>query len=263
MSRSEPKLLGRLQGMNQRFRILLRKPLIQNADLILVTGDITDRGDLSSWEIFWNEVKSSKLSRKVRAIPGNHDVSYLGVSKRQSNTQSRTFTDRMKVTKGLQLCNQQTRFPWCERFLKKVAIFGLNSNHAGNTWVGNNALGTLSKGQLSRLNKLLKENAEVPSKIVLVHHSPHVPLGEREELSLDMPETDRKNLQDVCVKNNVKLILHGHLHRNMNRSLGKMKIIGAPSSTEPTDKNTVGIYSFNIGIQSNILTSKLNIVALD
>jgi len=42
--RSEPKLFGPLRGMNVAFRTILRSPQINKADVVLITGDITDRG---------------------------------------------------------------------------------------------------------------------------------------------------------------------------------------------------------------------------
>ena len=57
-ARSEPRLWGRLAGMNAAFRGLLRSEHVRRADLLLVTGDVTDRGELGSWEVFWEALAS-------------------------------------------------------------------------------------------------------------------------------------------------------------------------------------------------------------
>ena len=48
--RSEPKLPHRrLYGMNKAFATVLRSPKVQSADSILITGDVTDKGDHETW----------------------------------------------------------------------------------------------------------------------------------------------------------------------------------------------------------------------
>lgn len=266
MRRSEINPFGGLIGMNQRFRILLRTPIIQKADLILVTGDITDRGDLDSWRVFWNAIKENKISKKkVRVIPGNHDVCHLGTSRSHMKVKARELSDRAKVARGLQMGGQHTSFPWYEKFFRnKIAVFGLNSNYVGNEHAIDNGLGMFNKNQLSLLDELLKENVKVSSKIVLVHHSPHIIEGEMGRFHLEMTQADRDTLQAICLKNSVKLILHGHLHRNMDRKIKTLKIIGAPASTQPLiGTNTVNIRSFNIGKISNRITPQFNTVDLN
>ena len=48
-SRSEPRLFGKLRGMNSVFRRLLATKLVRSADRILVTGDVADTGSLAEW----------------------------------------------------------------------------------------------------------------------------------------------------------------------------------------------------------------------
>ncbi len=51
--RLEPKLPHqRLKGMNDAFRTVVQSPKIQNSDAILITGDITDKGNLTAWKRF-------------------------------------------------------------------------------------------------------------------------------------------------------------------------------------------------------------------
>ena len=55
-ARSEASLFGALKGMNDRFRRFIRCDEIQKADRVLVTGDVTDRGDIETWRLFWTEI---------------------------------------------------------------------------------------------------------------------------------------------------------------------------------------------------------------
>ena len=64
--RSEPRLPHRrLNGMNEAFRTVLRCPKVQNADSIVITGDVTDRGDHETWLRF-NEILVSAGVRERR-----------------------------------------------------------------------------------------------------------------------------------------------------------------------------------------------------
>ncbi len=63
------------RNMNANFVRILNHSSVQNADLVVVTGDITDRGELAAWNHFWSAVKKASLNRrKMLVIHGNHDV---------------------------------------------------------------------------------------------------------------------------------------------------------------------------------------------
>lgn len=88
--------------MNRSFRLLLDSRLIRQADLLMFTGDITDRGDLASWQEFSSSCLSAGVADKILVLPGNHDVCCLGArlpGKRQAYRQQ----DLMRVRRGLQL----------------------------------------------------------------------------------------------------------------------------------------------------------------
>jgi len=77
-SRSEPDLFSPLKGMNVAFRKIATSKAVQASDMVLVTGDVTDRRDIESWKGFWNTVTEAGIKGRVRVIPGNHDVCCLG-----------------------------------------------------------------------------------------------------------------------------------------------------------------------------------------
>jgi 3',5'-cyclic AMP phosphodiesterase CpdA len=48
-----------------------------DADLVLVTGDITDRGTSLSWRWFLDFVEERGLADRVLLVPGNHDLAFV------------------------------------------------------------------------------------------------------------------------------------------------------------------------------------------
>jgi 3',5'-cyclic AMP phosphodiesterase CpdA len=107
-SRSEPKLFGSLRGMNAAFRKIAKSRTLQEADLILVTGDVTDRGDIGSWLVFWEAIKKAGLEKRVLVVPGNHDMCCLGW---QLPNKKHFARDLRKVVAGLKRGSQPIRFP--------------------------------------------------------------------------------------------------------------------------------------------------------
>ncbi len=101
-SRSEPDIFSPLKGMNNAFRKIIHTKTIQNSDFILVTGDVSDRGDLESWQIFWNATDEAGLLDRTFVVPGNHDVCCLGVRMPGSRKAYRD-EDLNKARNGLNL----------------------------------------------------------------------------------------------------------------------------------------------------------------
>jgi 3',5'-cyclic AMP phosphodiesterase CpdA len=252
--RSEPRLLRPLRGMNAAFRTLLRAPEVQNADLLLVTGDVTDRGDSTSWSVFAGALGDAGLSRRVLVIPGNHDVCCLGARLPLRSGYPRA--DLARAARGLRLALKSTpasffrdspggRFPWLALPTPELAVIGMNSNNLGNLSVISNAMGAVDFFQLERLARLLWRVRDVPVKILALHHSPNIPgpatarrRGQQPFSALDraghqVPEGQRRALRLLCLSHRVRLIVHGHLHRAEDRRVNGVRVIGAPASTEP------------------------------
>lgn len=243
-SRSEARLFGKLRGMNAACRRVLAAPAVREADLVLVTGDVTDRGDLRAWQVFWDAASASGLAKKVLVVPGNHDVGCLGF---RLAWRSKAYAAQglRQAIDGLRLGNQPTRFPWAVRPDPRLVIFGLNSNNLGEfRWTGA-AGGELKYFELERLAGLLHKYRNVPVKIVALHHSPNIPeretarrrgqqpLGPLERLALQIPQDQRRALRLVCRAAGVRLILHGHVHLNEDRRVGGIRIVGTCATTEP------------------------------
>lgn len=245
-SRSEPKLFGKLKGMNDAFRkVVVSKP-VQTSDLILVTGDVTDRGDIESWKLFWNIVNEAGIRDRVRVVPGNHDVCCLGARTPMVRKQYRQ-EDMARVHKGLLIGNQPTKFPWAYVPDPRVVIFGLNSNNLGNFSAATNAMGDIGYYQLKSLAGLLHKHRDVPVKIIAMHHSPNIPeektamkrkqkvFLKHDRLAHQVPQSQRQALNLLCVTHKVRLLLHGHLHMAEDRYITGVRYVGAASSTEPIE----------------------------
>jgi plasmid stabilization system protein ParE len=64
-------------GGNRSLAALLERPELRQADAILITGDVTDRGTADSWQRFHELVAGAGLAERVVLVPGNHDLSLI------------------------------------------------------------------------------------------------------------------------------------------------------------------------------------------
>lgn len=244
-ARSEPKLFGKLTGMNASFRRLLGTKAVREAGLVLVTGDVTDSGELASWQVFWKAMKAAGLTERCLVLPGNHDVCHLGVRVVTSGPEQ-AAADLARLKAGLALGAQPVAFPFVRLFDQgRVALFGLDSTNAGNSTAVTNALGHLGFAQLEKLARLLHKHRQVPVKVVALHHSPNIPAAEtdraREQSPVhpvtrwghELPAEQRRALRLLCVTHQVRLVVHGHLHRGEDRRVNGVRMVGAPASTQP------------------------------
>jgi hypothetical protein len=64
-------------GGNRQFDRVLDSPPLHDADVILITGDVTDRGTAASWRHFLDAIDEREMSDKVIIVPGNHDIAFV------------------------------------------------------------------------------------------------------------------------------------------------------------------------------------------
>jgi len=64
-------------GGNRTLAALLERPELRQADAIVMSGDITDRGTALSWRRFRDLVEGAGLADKVVLVPGNHDLALI------------------------------------------------------------------------------------------------------------------------------------------------------------------------------------------
>jgi 3',5'-cyclic AMP phosphodiesterase CpdA len=244
-SRSEPPTFKhKLTGMNASFRKVVGSKAVQESDVVLVTGDVTDRGERKAWEVFWSAIDEAGLRGRVRVVPGNHDVCCLGARLPKTGKGYRE-SDLRKALEGMSMgFGQPESFPWVDHVEERVVIFTLNSNNLGNLTAASNAMGEIGFYQLSSFASALHRYRDVPVKILALHHSPNIPAAEVEErrglkpfnaLSRIGHQIDRDQemaLQLLCIAHRIRLVLHGHLHRLEIRRVGGVRYVGAPATTE-------------------------------
>ena len=241
--RSEPKFKNRLAGMNAACRLVLNSPEVQDCDFVLITGDVTDKGDIAAWEGLNEMLVQARLKLRTLVIAGNHDVCGLGARFGWPQLLARADLDRVRL--GLKVVGQPVRYPWAKVVDPRVVIFGLDSNNAGNWTAITNAIGRIGEKQLARFAELLAKHQGVPVKIIAVHHSPNIPKFAtairrgrtprplQYRWSMQMDKSDRRTLRSLCVASKVRLIVHGHLHEAEDRRVNGVRFVGAPATTEP------------------------------
>jgi 3',5'-cyclic AMP phosphodiesterase CpdA len=246
-SRTEPTLADRLTGMNENFRRLLRTDAIRQADLLIITGDISDNGRLEAWQQFNQALCGAGVAGKTLVVLGNHDVCELAA--RVGLPKDLKKADLARARKGLAMCRQPTKYPWAVVVAKdRVVVFGLDSNNSGNLSVVTNAVGRIGFQQLAALACLLHKHRDVPIKIVALHHSPNIPgkatsirrgrrpAGLMTRWAHEVPPEDRHGLRLLCMAHRVRLVLHGHLHSAEDRAVNGVRIVGTPATTQPVMK---------------------------
>lgn len=251
-ARSEPKLFGKLHGMNKAFINLASSSFAKESDWVLFTGDITDNGNLNAWKFFWDALEKFDLKKKSTIIPGNHDMCCLGA--RLPRTEKELIADDLKkFHDGLAIGNYTTsKYPYAIKLNEQIVIFAIDSCNKGNQTGITNAMGHIGYQQLEKLARMLYKYRDIKVKIIVLHHSPNIPsdrtalkrgleeMSEFERWGMEMPTEDRRALRLLCVAHKVRLVLHGHLHRSEDRRVNSVRYIGAPASTQPID----GKYKF-------------------
>jgi 3',5'-cyclic AMP phosphodiesterase CpdA len=230
----------RARGMNANLGRLFGHNSIREADLVLITGDISDRGELAAWNVLWSAVRQADLDLgKVLVIPGNHDAACLGLRRTRP-----TVEDLAIVRAGLEKGRQLRKLPYVRHFAGgDIAVFAVDSVNAGNLNLIDNAVGRIGFDQLAGLGRLLDEHFEVPCKLIALHHSPNIPAsatskrrGEKatpfwQRQALQIDRADRVALRLLARIFGVKAILHGHTHDNLDRRVNNVRIIGTCDAT--------------------------------
>ncbi|BBO86671.1 hypothetical protein DSCO28_72370 (plasmid) [Desulfosarcina ovata subsp. sediminis] len=243
--RSEPKLFGKLKGMNDAFHNLASNSIVRESDQILFTGDITDKGDLKAWTFFWDTLEKFNLKEKSTIIPGNHDMCCLG-ARLPKDDKKLVADDLKKFHAGLAIGNcGALKYPCTIKLNDQIVVFAIDSCNKGNTTAITNAMGHIGYQQLERFARMLYKFRDIKVKMVVLHHSPNIPsnqtatkrgvekMSELDRWGMEMPTEDRRALRLLCVAHKVRIVIHGHLHRAEDRRVNSVRYIGAPASTQP------------------------------
>jgi len=266
--RSEPRLFGKLRGMNEAFLKLAASPVARESDWILFTGDITDNGDLKAWAFFWDTLEKFNLKQKCTIIPGNHDMCCLG-ARLPKTDKARIADDLKKFYDGLVIGHcAALKYPQAIKLNDHIAVFAIDSCNKGNATALTNAMGRIGYRQLEKFARLLHKFRDYKVKIVVLHHSPNIPgnrtavhrgiekMTDLERWGREIPTQDRRALRLLCIAHKVRLVIHGHLHRAEDRRVNGVRYIGAPASTQPID-GKYAFYTYRVTPSGSKVTAEL------
>jgi 3',5'-cyclic AMP phosphodiesterase CpdA len=169
-------------------------------DAVLVTGDLTDTGADSEYELIGELLRC--LALPVYALPGNHDN-----------------RDRLREQFGLP-GSSGTPVHYAADF-GPLRVVALDSTLAG-------AVG----GERDRLAWLDAELSDAPARTTLVAmHHPPIPAGVAAWDEIGLRQADRKALGEVLRHHpQVRRLVAGHVHQAILGDLAGRSVITAPST---------------------------------
>lgn len=179
------------------FREVVTEASAHSWDLALLTGDLSQDGTPAAYEAVRDLV--APLNTSCYWVPGNHDRPAV---MNQSLDGAPFRTDRAFSVGAWRVVMLDTAVP-------------------GETH------GRLSAKELEFLNESLSAHSDAPT-LIAMHHSP-VPVGSAwlDPINLREPEAFR---QIVEAHPQVRLVLFGHVHQQVEAHWGDTKLYGCPST---------------------------------
>jgi 3',5'-cyclic AMP phosphodiesterase CpdA len=174
----------------------LRSDLVSHAlELLVITGDVTDRGRLSQFR--WARDFLRSLEIPYIMVPGNREVGFSAVWEWMlPSFAMRRYRHFFGASDQVVYHSESS----------KVVFMGLNSVHSFPSWPGTVSRETRHwlKEQASRFEDYLK---------VLFLHHPVLPVI-RSSSFWAHSLSDAGEILNICTQNGIKLILQGHKHRS-------------------------------------------------
>ncbi|MBD1557792.1 phosphodiesterase [Vibrio sp. S9_S30] len=203
---ARPNKVSNVLNTHEIFENAIKKiqrdlPMLGEIDAVLVTGDISDKGDLASYEVFKAIIDQLQLPYFV--IPGNHD-------KREPLRQC--FRQHQYLPHSGEL-------NWVHS-LRDFTLIGLDST------IPDRGEGELSKDTLAFLSDALHRQPDKPA-LVALHHPPfmsgipfmdNIRLGNSDCLARII-EQSNQDIRIVC----------GHLHNSIVCNVGGATVISSPA----------------------------------
>jgi 3',5'-cyclic AMP phosphodiesterase CpdA len=212
-------------------RAIAKEIMRQGVDHVVITGDLTNLALEAEFELA-REVVRDDLgldASRVSVVPGNHDVYTSGSEKKLRF--ANYFADYIASDLPLLAVSVPAgRFPFV-KLRGPVAIIGLSSAITRPPFV---AAGHLGRSQLHALTRILDDD-EVRKRtpIIAIHHPIHNPPS-RLKAALE-GLSDAAELNEILQRVPRGLVLHGHLHRRVQRELlttgGSLASVGATSAS--------------------------------
>jgi len=218
-------------------------------DHIAVTGDLTHLGLPAEFKKAQMWLQSLGTPDRVTVVPGNHDT-YV---RSDWNETFAWWLDYMVSDRpdrqGAGVSGFDDLFPTL-RVRGPMALIGVCSAHPSAPHL---AVGTLGDPQLNKLETILKQTASQGLfRIVAIHHPP---LSGIESWRRRL--TDAHSLRRLVALCGAELILHGHVHKAVRRTLntpgGRTTVVGATSASSSSlaDKRLACYYLYTFMASEN------------
>lgn len=166
-------------------------------DFVLVTGDISQSGDVPSYQLFKHNM--DQLNIPIYCLPGNHD---------NTSTLKSMFQTSPDAAISVNL-------------IKNHLLILLNSA------VINAVSGTVSDNQIQQLKNTLASNRSRP--VIIGLHHPPITINSIWMDNIGL--TNTKELMTLLEEfNMVKLVLFGHAHQEVNATHKHMHLVATPST---------------------------------
>ncbi len=218
-------------GRKRKLSAGLRAAKRQGADHIVISGDLTEVGSDAQFEAFAETLHETQVSPdEITLVPGNHDAYTSGDAWRRALAGPlRAFaaTSAEEAGKVLDRGN--------------VAILPLNvSFHQSIAW----SAGDFTPDAATALAGRLADPALSRKNVIVVQHHPPFGHAGRVWQWVDGLRGHARLLELLVSHPRVQL-LHGHLHRMVDRivGLGRSRIFGASATVDdPIDTPRVRLY---------------------
>ncbi len=194
----------------------------EQADQMLVTGDLTHIGLAEEIRTARTWLESLGNADQVMLVPGNHDL----MARDSWGHVSNIWGDYLHLDERQAGASIHDAFPVICEF-GDIAIIGVSSAHPTPILM---ASGSLGNGQMRRLESMVGRLRQRDKFCCLMIHHPPIPgiVGRRRALS------DETQLQDLLERQPIDLVLHGHTHRNEEIALAGRMIYSTASASSIT-----------------------------
>ena len=246
---------------------LIRHALDNGVQHLVITGDISDNADENDFLVFKEILRKYNMlsSEKTTIVIGNHDI-FGGPQTAQDvlNFPSKCilvdyhekvlkFVNHFKeLFVNAVFPHEEMFFPFLKEF-KDTLLIGLNSidhySRLKNSFASN---GKVSNQQIKALKRLLTApEFKDKVKIVLIHHhfyKKNMPAKSSENTlwnkieNFTMKLRGKKKLIRLFIKNNVKLVLHGHSHDMVDYYRKGIRFINAGGSIDNESSTELSLY---------------------
>jgi 3',5'-cyclic AMP phosphodiesterase CpdA len=198
----------------------------QQHDSVVVTGDLANISLESEFPAAVPWLEKIGTPEDVFIIPGNHDA-YIPMTYAQSWQHWHAYLQSDEAYRARHSSHEGVAFPTV-RIRGPVVFIGVNTAFPPASW--NAANGAVGPQQLERLEQLLQHFATTDlCRVVLIHHPPDEAIVAHRRL------TDTAAFCEVIRKAGAELILHGHLHKTVRRTIpgptSPIPVIGVRSSS--------------------------------